>query len=496
MASDNSSFADLGPPTPATATDGFESECFDAEAMRARYGIDAAKHCWAEVAKRSRLYHQLTAFLGAHGEQPQSFAPKVGVQRLSEIEELVGTAPKAMTVALNCGLGLVKLRHTFADGREVVVKALHQRRGPIVGGNCGAETWENLVVFVEGADNRDALKAFLEYIANRGEEDTPDTYNIYRWHVEHEYWKHAGQKTSRHIDSVVLPAETKDKVIGDLNSFLSKESFHFYSKHGIPYKRSYLFYGVPGAGKTSLLTAIAGKYKRNLCIMQPTDPKVTDDALAEAIKEAPSRSIIVLEDVDALFDKNRDTKNPKMNISFSGLLNALDGVSNPDGQIFVLTTNFRENLDSALIRNGRVDQHVQFSHATAEQIEQLFLQFYSEDPTLAKPFREAVLQELGDKPVNMAALQHFFIREMRTPARDVTARVHSIVEDLNEKNASAAAEESVKKEKDAKEAEKKEQDATVTAAASSCKAAGTAASQNVVHVHVHTAVATPADAVQ
>ena len=29
MASDNSSFADLGPPTPATATDGFESECFD-----------------------------------------------------------------------------------------------------------------------------------------------------------------------------------------------------------------------------------------------------------------------------------------------------------------------------------------------------------------------------------------------------------------------------------------------------------------------------------
>ena len=130
-------------------------------------------------------------------------------------------------------------------------------------------------------------------------------------------------------------------MVGDLSSFLSKESFQFYNKHGIPYKRSYLFYGVPGAGKTSLLTAIAGKFKRNLCIMQPTDPRVTDDSLAEAIKEAPSRSIIVLEDVDALFGKNRDTKNPKMNISFSGLLNALDGVSNPDGQVFVLTTNFR-----------------------------------------------------------------------------------------------------------------------------------------------------------
>jgi len=29
-------------------------------------------------------------------------------------------------------------------------------------------------------------------------------------------------------------------------------------------------------------------------------------------------SIIVLEAIDAFFDKNRDTKNSKMNISFSG----------------------------------------------------------------------------------------------------------------------------------------------------------------------------------
>jgi mitochondrial chaperone BCS1 len=280
-------------------------------------------------------------------------------------------------------------------------------------------------------------------------------------------------------------------VVGDLSSFLSKESFQFYNKHGIPYKRSYLFYGVPGAGKTSLLTAIAGKFKRNLCIMQPTDPRVTDDSLAEAIKEAPSRSIIVLEDVDALFGKNRDTKNPKMNISFSGLLNALDGVSNPDGQVFVLTTNFRENLDSALIRNGRVDLHVHFSHATAEQIETLFLQFYPEDTALAQPFREAVQAELGDKPVNMAALQHFFIRQMRTPAREVVAHVHTIVEDLNEKDAEASA------EQDAKGAEKKEDDAGATAAAATCATAGAAvpvAPQSVVHVHVHAVAAAPVGA--
>ena len=81
---------------------------------------------------------------------------------------------------------------------------------------------------------------------------------------------------------------------------------------------------------------------------------------------------------------------------------------------------------------------------TAEQIETLFHQFYPEDTALAQPFREAVQAELGDKPVNMAALQHFFIRQMRTPAREVVAHVHTIVEDLNEKDAEASAEQDAK----------------------------------------------------
>ena len=52
------------------------------------------------------------------------------MQRLSELEELVGTATKTKTVALRCGLGFFQLRHAFADGREIVIKVLHQRRGP------------------------------------------------------------------------------------------------------------------------------------------------------------------------------------------------------------------------------------------------------------------------------------------------------------------------------------------------------------------------------
>ena len=53
------------------------------------------------------------------------------------------------------------------------------------------------------------------------------------------------------MESVVLPLRQKQAIVDDLDSFLSKETFRFYTNHGIPYKRSYLFFGVPGAGKTS-----------------------------------------------------------------------------------------------------------------------------------------------------------------------------------------------------------------------------------------------------
>ena len=46
MSSDNSSFADIVPAhATAPATDSFETECFDADDVRTRYGIDTTRHC-------------------------------------------------------------------------------------------------------------------------------------------------------------------------------------------------------------------------------------------------------------------------------------------------------------------------------------------------------------------------------------------------------------------------------------------------------------------
>ena len=51
-------------------------------------------------------------------------------------------------------------------------------------------------------------------------------------------------------------------------------------------------------------------------------------------------------------------------ITFSGLLNALDGVAAQEGKVLVMTTNHVERLDPALVRPGRIDIRCYFGLAS------------------------------------------------------------------------------------------------------------------------------------
>ena len=53
----------------------------------------------------------------------------------------------------------------------------------------------------------------------------------------------------------------------------------------------------------------------------------------EYVARAAMPTIVVIEDIDALFGKDRASKNAKSPLSFSGLLNALDGVGAASGQV-------------------------------------------------------------------------------------------------------------------------------------------------------------------
>jgi chaperone BCS1 len=63
-------------------------------------------------------------------------------------------------------------------------------------------------------------------------------------------------------------------------------------------------------------------------------------------------------------------------VTFSGLLNVLDGVAATEQRIIFMTTNHIDRLDPALIRPGRVDLKVEVGLATPFQVLTMFKRFY------------------------------------------------------------------------------------------------------------------------
>merc|ERR1712079_43170 len=291
-------------------------------------------------------------------------------------------------------------------------------------------------------------KKFMTFLIDQNEKKSDSLFfKIYRYDICRSYWKVAGKKIARDIRTVILPTKTWNYVMDDFERFLDEKSIAWYFKHGIPYKRSYLFYGVPGSGKSSLIQALAAKYERNLAFLQPSHPKMTDEAFKTCIQSAPANSLIVLEDIDALFNKDRSKKSKDCPLTFSGLLNGLDGVGNPDGQIFIMTTNYVDRLDSALIRSGRVDLHIEFPLATDEQLKKMFLLFYPDSVDNAALFVRQIRKYFKDG-ISMAAVQQHFIQNMFAADKLILERVKDLGGRLDVVSAFDKTEDSLELEED------------------------------------------------
>lgn len=105
-------------------------------------------------------------------------------------------------------------------------------------------------------------------------------------------------------------------------------------------------------------------------------------------------------------------------VTFSGLLNALDGVASSEGRIIFMTTNHIEVLDPALIRPGRVDLREYVGDATPAQIRKMFERFYEREDVLAEKF----VKSLEGHKVSTAALQGHFVHFKDRP-EDACANV-------------------------------------------------------------------------
>ena len=270
---------------------------------------------------------------------------------------------------------------------------------------------EELTVFILTRD-RSLARTLLEEARDFAWPPEDDRVSMYRLHYDS--WGQFAHRQPRPLKSVVLRDGLIESLIDDVKSFASRRDW--YVERGVPYRRGYMLYGPPGTGKSSTVVAIASALKMHIAVLNLMSGGLSDDQLITALANPPDNSLILIEDIDCVFDENRDSHEDKKNsITFSGLLNAIDGVSAGEGRILFATTNHIDRIDPALIRPGRIDRRELIDYPNREQAERMFLRFFpNSDEHCRKAFTRCVNGD-GDVRVSAAAIQAHLVKYSHSP---------------------------------------------------------------------------------
>jgi len=254
----------------------------------------------------------------------------------------------------------------------------------------------------------DVLKRFVDHIREelivKSKENKEIKYmRIYPYRSPKVYYRPSLPK-----DSIILKDKVLDSIIDDINRF--NENMEWYKRVGVPHTRGYLFYGPPGCGKSSTIRVLANECKMTIVIVQLKNI-MNETELFDTFQCVPKNGIVVLEDVDCMFENREEILPPEKNIGFpqvslSAFLNVLEGIDSEEDRIIIMTTNHIEKLDGALIREGRVDVKVKFDYPDLDQIERLFLKFFPDKYEEAKEFVERVR---GEPNLSAAKVQGYLL---------------------------------------------------------------------------------------
>ncbi len=298
--------------------------------------------------------------------------------------------------------------HLFwQSGRPVWLSRSRERAKSTI----GSEKIETIRLTALGR-NRNFLRRIIEdAVAKYGSTDN-DEMSLYAVDQYFE-WDRVGRTKKRKLSSVFMSDGIVESIFQDAQSFISSEDWH--AERGIPWRRGYLLYGPPGTGKTSLVKALAGALGLGVAVIDLSRENLTDGTLASLLAGAPKKTVLLIEDIDSAF-RERDGTNAA-GITFSGLLNAIDGVMSQEGHLLFMTTNHIERLDPALIRPGRVDVRIETGLLDGKLARQMFLAFFPGMDGLARQFEAA----FGDRQEAAATVQGHLLLHRDAPAAAIAA---------------------------------------------------------------------------
>jgi len=246
--------------------------------------------------------------------------------------------------------------------------------------------------YIENNENINAIKNLLIHIKKSSKPELENSIRIFI--STNNKWDKLNVMQKRPMDTVFI--NKKDDILSDINNFMSSENI--YIKRGIKYKRNYLLYGPPGTGKTSFITAIASMYNLDI-FMVNFGGGISDSSFIKIISRIPKKSLLVLEDIDCLFSHDRENKT---NVSFSTILNTLDGFACKNRLITFMTTNHKDKLDVALIRPGRIDYIFELTYANRNQMNEMYSSYFPDKDNFS-----TLYETIKSKQISTAAFHKF-----------------------------------------------------------------------------------------
>jgi len=232
--------------------------------------------------------------------------------------------------------------------------------------------------------------------------------------------------------------EQKQKLLHRINVFQNKKAL--YKRIGTPNNLGLMFHGEPGCGKTSCIKAIANKLGRHILeinLAKIKTPRQLRDIFYDEILNDMyipiNKRIIVLEDIDCMMDtvkqrhdtpvklnkinndndNNNDNNNNDENkddnnelssdqtiqnillkkliddskpieikeidntgLTLGFILNIIDGTLEQHDRIIIMSTNYPNKLDDALIRTGRIDMKINFEKSSKAICKEIIDNFY------------------------------------------------------------------------------------------------------------------------
>lgn len=259
-------------------------------------------------------------------------------------------------------------------------------------------------------------KIFQEYEDKKSGKISEELYIFHYKNNKKEKFSYTKFETNCNFQNLFF--EEKENTLKFVDFF--EKNRNWYKKYGRPYTLGICTYGPPGCGKTSFEKSLALYLNRHIIVVDfdkiQTEAELNDIFFCEYIgpfKIPNNKRLYIFPDIDKTTDilykdeyKNKDTNLllykqlfKKQNfdkssienddaentatsihqINLSQILNVIDGIMERDGQIFIMSANQPEKLDTALLRPGRIDNLIHFKEFTTDLLIQFVKRFFDEE---------------------------------------------------------------------------------------------------------------------